>query len=184
MPPSRNAPVPANTPAGPACCRFAHLHPDLPLRVRRSPSDMTDAQWALVEPFLPVPACTGYWGGRPERYCRRAIVDAIRYLVVNGCKCRALPVDFPAWGAVYCYFRRFVRAEATIGLTIEIVKRSDDTTGFVVQPRRWVVERIFGWIRNSRRTARDYERPPEHSEAMIRWSAIILMTRQATRPGT
>jgi len=41
-----------------------------------------------------------------------------------------------------------------------------------------------GWIRHSRRTVRDYERLPEHSEAMVRWSAIILMTRRAARHAT
>lgn len=71
-----------------------------------------------------------------------------------------------------------------LGLTIEIVKRSDDTTGFAVHPRGRVVERTFGWTRNSRRTVRDYERLTEPSEAMVRWSATTLMTRRAVRPGT
>jgi transposase len=48
----------------------------------------------------------------------------------------------------------------------------------------WTIERTFGWIRHSRRTVRDFERLPEHSEAMVRWSAIILMTRRAARYGT
>lgn len=61
---------------------------------------MSDAEWALVEPFLPAPACAGHWGGGPERYCRRVIVDAIRYLIDNGCTWWTLPLDFPAWGVV------------------------------------------------------------------------------------
>jgi transposase len=50
---------------------------------------------------------------------------------------------------------------------LEIVKRSDVMTGFKVLPRRWVVERTFGWLIQSRRLVRDYEVKIEHSEAMI-----------------
>jgi transposase len=45
-------------------------------------------------------------------------------------------------------------------------------TPFQVLPRRWVVERTFAWISKNRRCARDYERPPEHHEAMIKWAMI------------
>ena len=62
-----------------------------------------------------------------------------------------------------------------------IVKRSDDTTGFVVLPRRWVVERTFGWLLRHRRLVRDYERRPEHHEAMVLWATVSIMTRQLTR---
>ena len=50
---------------------------------------------------------------------------------------------------------------------LEIVKRSDDMTGFKVLPQRWIVERTFGWLIQSRRLVRDYEVKPAHSEAMI-----------------
>ena len=56
------------------------------VRARRYPSDTTDAEWQLIEPLLPIPACETSTGGRPEAHERRAIVDAIRYLVDNGCK--------------------------------------------------------------------------------------------------
>ncbi|MEU1287714.1 transposase, partial [Kitasatospora sp. NPDC005856] len=52
--------------------------------------------------------------------------------------------------------------------------------GFVVQPRRWVVERSFGWLMNHRRLARDYEALPERSEAMVHVAMIALMTRRLT----
>jgi len=42
-------------------------------------------------------------------------------------------------------------------LRLEIVKRSDDTKGFVVRPRRWVVERTFSWFGRNRRLAKDFE---------------------------
>lgn len=63
-------------------------------RRRRYPSDTTAAEWALIEPLLPVPACETKRGGHPEKWPRRQIVDAIRYIVDNGAKWRALPADF------------------------------------------------------------------------------------------
>lgn len=60
-------------------------------------------------------------------------------------------------------------------LVIEIVRRSDDVKGFQVLPRRWVVERTFGWLVRSRRLARDYERLTANSEAMIKIAMIRLM---------
>ena len=50
---------------------------------------------------------------------------------------------------------------------LEVVLRSDDAKGFVVQPKRWVVERSFGWLLWSRRLSKDYERLPQMSEAFI-----------------
>ncbi len=60
-------------------------------------------------------------------------------------------------------------------LELEIVKRTDDTKGFVVLPRRWVVERTFAWLSFHRRLSKDYEYLPETSEAFIRNSMIRLM---------
>jgi transposase len=79
-------------------------------RRRRYPSDTTDAEWDLFEPLLPPPASTTPTGGHPEAHPRREIVDAIRYLVDNGCKWRALPSDFPPWKTVYGFFARWVKA--------------------------------------------------------------------------
>src|SRR3954463_2809410 len=72
-------------------------------RVPCYPSDLTDAEWELVEPLLPPPG----EGGRPEKHPRRDIVDAILYVVRTGCAWRQLPVDFPPWETVYWYFTRW-----------------------------------------------------------------------------
>jgi transposase len=72
-------------------------------------------------------------------------------------------------------------AHTVLALTLTIVKRTDDTTGFVVLPRRWVVERTFGWLLRYRRLVRDYERRPEHHEAMVLWATVTIMTRQLDR---
>ncbi|WP_460466008.1 IS5 family transposase, partial [Amycolatopsis acidiphila] len=77
--------------------------------------------------------------------------------------------------------RLVVWAKAVLRLTITIVKRSDDIRGFVVLPRRWVVERTFGWLIRHRRLVRDYERRPEHHEAMVWWATVSIMTRRLTR---
>jgi transposase len=76
-------------------------------RPRRYPFDCTDAEWALIEPLLPIPACRTPSGGRPEAHDRRAIADAIRYLADNGCKWRALPADFPPWKTVHGFLARW-----------------------------------------------------------------------------
>jgi putative transposase len=61
------------------------------------------------------------------------------------------------------------------GWVLEIVKRSDDLTGFVVLPKRWIVERTFGWIGRYRRMSKDYEMLPASSEAMILIVMINMM---------
>ncbi|MEN8649716.1 IS5 family transposase [Streptomyces sp. 21So2-11] len=71
-------------------------------------------------------------------------------------------------------------AKEKLWLTLEIVKRSD-LPGFVILPRRWVVERTLSWISQRRRCVRDYERLPQHHEAMVKWSMIMLMARRAAR---
>lgn len=70
-------------------------------RVRRYPSDMTDAEWAAARPLLPVPRWLQGRGCQPEASFHRAILDAIRYLVDNGTKWRATPCDFPPWDRAY-----------------------------------------------------------------------------------
>ncbi|WP_234326058.1 IS5 family transposase [Streptomyces sp. NRRL S-495] len=68
---------------------------------------MTDAEWAVVRDAMPVPAWLEGRGGRPEGYCHRQLVDAVRYLVAGGITWRAMPADFPAWDRVYAFFRRW-----------------------------------------------------------------------------
>jgi putative transposase len=66
-------------------------------------------------------------------------------------------------------------------LRMEIVKRSDDVKGFKVLPRRWIVERTFGWLSFQRRFSKDYEFRTDTSEAMIRVAMIGLMVRRLAR---
>ena len=260
-------------------------------RERRYPSDLTDEQWAIVEPMLPLIKSPG----RLPKHPRRAIVDAILYVVRSGCSWRQLPIDFPPWQTVYWQFQQWEKrqvterileelreqlrlaearqaqpsagvmdsqtvkaadtvsrdsrgydagkkingrkrfivtdtlgllvvvcvmsaswqdrdgakttllstylfspirhvfadqgfagrlvdwAAATLKTTVEIVHKPADQRGFVVHPKRWVVERSLAWLTAHRRLARDYERDPAVSEALIRWAAINTMVRRLDR---
>jgi transposase len=64
---------------------------------------LTDQQWAAVEPF--VPACKA--GGRPAKYTRRAILDAILYALRRECTWRDIPPHLPHWNTAFCYYREW-----------------------------------------------------------------------------
>ena len=74
----------------------------------RYPTNLTDDQWALIEPYLP-PAKSGTpKGGRPP--CdRRVIVDGLMYFARSGCQWRMLPRDFGPWSTVHHYYRLWRR---------------------------------------------------------------------------
>ncbi|GGJ14209.1 hypothetical protein GCM10010121_026010 [Streptomyces brasiliensis] len=94
-----------------ACDCYVHLYGAIGpgRRAPRYPSDMTDAEWAVVRAAMPVPAWLEGRGERPEVHCHREMIDAVRYLVDNGAKWRSLPTDLPYWRAVYDFFRRWRR---------------------------------------------------------------------------
>lgn len=68
--------------------------------------------------------------------------------------------------------------EERTGIDIELVKRTDDMSGFVVLPRRWVVERTFGWMERFRLLNREYERTVESSTANVFNAMIMVMGRR------
>lgn len=67
------------------------------------PSDLTDAQWAILEPLIP-PAKPG---GRPRSVNMREVINGILYLNRSGCSWRMLPNDLPPWGTVHYFYRRW-----------------------------------------------------------------------------
>ena len=69
------------------------------MRTPKYPSDVTDAQWRLIEGLIPV-----YPGGRPRTTALRDVVDAIFYVLRTGCQWRYLPKDFPPKSTVWRYF--------------------------------------------------------------------------------
>lgn len=67
-------------------------------------------------------------------------------------------------------------------LSVEIVKRSDQAQGFVVLPRRWVVERTLAWLGRCRRLAKDFENLTQMAAAFIHLASIRLMLRRLCNP--
>ena len=64
------------------------------------------------------------------------------------------------------------------GWTLEIVTRPPGAKGFVLLPKRWIVERTFAWLLKCRRLVADYEERPRTSEALIRLAMLALMLRR------
>ena len=69
-------------------------------------------------------------------------------------------------------------ARSECGWELQVVKRTDKEKGFKVLPKRWVVERTFGWLGRYRRLSKDYEKLTETSEAMIQMAMIHIMVRR------
>lgn len=67
------------------------------------PSDLTDAQYALIEPLIPLAEP----GGRRRSVDIRQVINGILYLNRTGCSWRMLPHEFPPWGTTHYYYRRF-----------------------------------------------------------------------------
>ena len=63
-------------------------------------------------------------------------------------------------------------------LRLEIIRRCDEVRGFQILPKRWIIERTFGWFCKSRSLCRDYEVLPDHSAAVIRICMIRIMIRR------
>lgn len=255
-------------------------------------SNLSADQFELIEPLIPAAKP----GGRPREVDMWAILNAILYVVVQGCKWRDIPGDLPPWSTAYTYFRnwredgtwleihdrlhRWVRADNgrqgspseaildsqsvttatmvneavgydgakkkkgrkrhtvvdTMGLVLRVVVtaasvperaggkqvltkvhemgatvsrlsviwvdggysgqpflrwamdsfrfiiwmvlRPEQSKGFVLVKKRWVVERTFGWFNWYRRLSKDYERKPASAEAMIYIAMIRLMVRR------
>jgi putative transposase len=255
-------------------------------------SNLTKEQWELIEPLIPVAKT----GGRKREVHIWCVLNAIFYILTQGCTWRNLPGDFPAWQTVYTYFRdwqkdgtwvsihdrlrdwvrvdteratspseaiidsqsvksaamvsksvgydagkkikgrkRFITVD-TLGLIlrvlvtsakvpertggkqvlkrvknmgtkvsrlttvwadggfsgpsfmmwvmdvcrwiVQVVLRPQQTQGFVVLKKRWIVERTFGWLMGCRRLVRDYELLPETSETFIYLAMIRIMVRR------
>src|SRR2546430_2466410 len=159
----------------------------------RYPSDLTDDEWAHVEPLIP-PAKTD--GNK-----RHILVDTLGLLL------HAIihPADIQdrdggilllaTLFGMYPFLKKlfadggyqgpdFQKALAKIlpQLETEIVKRSDRTKGFVVLPRRWVVERTFAWLNRCRRLAKDWENLNRNALAFLRLASIRLMLRKLCNP--
>ena len=70
----------------------------------------------------------------------------------------------------------------SFGWLLQVVRRPEGSEGFVVLPKRWIVERTFAWLVRCRRHSRDYERNSDNSEAMIHITMIQLMSKRLAKP--
>ena len=70
---------------------------------KKYPTDLSDEEWQILERLVP-PIKSG---GRPARYMRREILNAVLYVLRSGCQWRLLPHDLPNWQTVYTYYRNW-----------------------------------------------------------------------------
>jgi transposase len=82
------------------------------------------------------------------------------------------------------YQRSVIERGAAHGIDVRVVRKDPGQKGFAPLPRRWAVERTFGWLMLHRRLARDYETLPQRSATMIHWAMIDNMSRRLTGEST
>jgi transposase len=99
------------------------------MRTHHYPSDVTDEQWDLIEPHIPV-----YPGGRPRKTDPRDVLDAVLYILRTGCQWRYLPVDFPPKSTVWRYFDEW-RHNGTLNTLHDLLRKKVRTMEKPYQPR-------------------------------------------------
>jgi putative transposase len=99
------------------------------MRTHHYPSDITDAQWALIKPHIPV-----YPGGRPRKTDTRDVVDAVFYILRTGCQWRYLPKDFPPKSTVWRFFDEW-RHNGTLDTIHDLLRRKVRTAEKPYHPR-------------------------------------------------
>ena len=110
-------------------------------RVPRYPSDLTDEQWAVLEPRArEVMAELTATAGRPMVHDLRAVCDAVAYVARNGIEWRALPVDFPPWAAVYAFYQRWNARGLPAALVARLRENLREHQGRAAQPTACIVD--------------------------------------------
>jgi putative transposase len=99
-------------------------------------SDLTDAEWLILEPLLPLEKA----GGRRRRYQSREIINAIHYLLRTGCAWRLLPHDLPHWRTAYEYFRCWKRDGTWVSIHDHLHKEIRKKMGRNEQPSAAVID--------------------------------------------
>jgi putative transposase len=103
------------------------------------PSDLTDAQWAVLEPLV-ARARRADGRGRPRAVDLREVVNAVLYVLHEGCRWRALPHDFPAWETVYWYFSRWTDDGTLVRITDTLRQRVREGVGRNPEPSAVIID--------------------------------------------
>ena len=99
-------------------------------------TDLSDAEWSCIEPYMPLPKAPG----RPRVHSLREILDAVFYVLRSGCAWRLLPHDFPPWKTVYHFFRLWRIDGTWENLNAAIRKRLRVRIGRDPQPSAGIVD--------------------------------------------
>lgn len=110
------------------------------MQTLRYPSDLTDAQWAIIEPLLPPAGSGTASGGRPVAVDKREIINALLYLNRSGCQWRMLPKDFPKWETVYWYFARWSKDDTWARINDALVQRVREAAGRHAEPSVGIID--------------------------------------------
>jgi transposase len=102
----------------------------------RYASDLTDAEWALVEPLMPAPSSVG----RPRETDLRAVTNAILYMASTGCQWRQLPKEFPPYSTVQGYFYAWSRAGRFASINHRLVMAARERAGAEASPSAGVID--------------------------------------------
>ena len=168
------------------------------MKRRGYPSDVSDEEWALVAPYVTLMTETA----PQHRYAVREVfngllaVDTLGHLLAlhvtpaneqdrARVKVLATQVQAATGETVQVAFgdqgytdQQPAQDAAQVGITLTVVKLPAAKQGFVLLPRRWVVERSFGWLARFRRLARDYERLPTTLAGLHFLTFAILMLKR------
>lgn len=86
------------------------------------PTDLTDKEWAEIEPIFNINRSCHGKGGRPRDVDIREVVNALFYVLQTGCSWRMLPHDYPKWETVYWYFQQWMR-DGTLERANEVLRK-------------------------------------------------------------
>src|SRR5512132_445424 len=103
---------------------------------QRYASDLTDREWAVIEPFMPAPKRLG----RPRETDLRAVLDAILYTARSGCQWRMLPKDFPPFTTVQGYFYDWRDSGLFERINFELLRQARDIAGRAPSPSAGVID--------------------------------------------
>ena len=143
-------------------------YPWVMTRSHRYPSDLTDAQWAILKLLLPARKPRG----RPVRVERREVVNAILYVLRTGCQWRYLPPEFPNWNTVYWYFARWQEDGTWERVNDALRRRVREATGRDPEPSAAIMDSQSAKTTEKGGTAATTPGRRSREESGICWSIL------------